>query len=207
MTTIYILELNNDKFYVGKTTNTNLRIQQHFSASGSAWTRKYKPVRIIDQFIEKDTFDEDKHTLQYMCKYGIDNVRGGSFCQVVLTKETQSIIEKMIHSRTDTCYECGETGHYINQCKARNNACQSPTSRPITRSATRSAILLVDHKWFCTYCGKEFTSARGAQCHENLYCRTKKQLLQTPVSYECDSSDECDSDSSNDSFKSCYDSE
>ena len=35
---IYILELTNNKYYIGKTTNPNFRLESHFDANGSAWT-------------------------------------------------------------------------------------------------------------------------------------------------------------------------
>ena len=38
MVFIYILELENNKYYVGKTTNPNFRLEQHFNNSGSHWT-------------------------------------------------------------------------------------------------------------------------------------------------------------------------
>jgi len=36
MVYIYILELENYKYYVGKTTNPNFRIDSHFNSNGSA---------------------------------------------------------------------------------------------------------------------------------------------------------------------------
>ena len=43
---IYILELENKKYYVGKTTNPDFRLEQHFNNSGSQWTKKYKPIKV-----------------------------------------------------------------------------------------------------------------------------------------------------------------
>ena len=39
------LQLENNKYYVGKTTNLDFRIEQHFNSSGSQWTKKYKPKK------------------------------------------------------------------------------------------------------------------------------------------------------------------
>jgi len=47
MVFIYILELENKKYYVGKTTNPDFRLQQHFNSSGSQWTKKYKPKKVL----------------------------------------------------------------------------------------------------------------------------------------------------------------
>jgi hypothetical protein len=87
--TIYILQLEHDKYYVGIAKNSEKRILQHFEYNGSAWTKLHKPVRILNQFVG-DEFDEEKYTLQAMDKYGVDNVRGGSYCQVKLTDYDKS---------------------------------------------------------------------------------------------------------------------
>mgnify|MGYP001954059819 CR=1 FL=1 len=39
---IYILQLEQSKYYVGKTTNPLIRIGDHFDARGSEWTVRYK---------------------------------------------------------------------------------------------------------------------------------------------------------------------
>lgn len=93
---IYTLELENNKYFVGKTTNPNFRFETHFDYKGNEWTTKYKPIKLIELIEGCDNFDEDKYTLKYMSKYGIDNVRGGSFCQTVLNEEYMNTIEKMI---------------------------------------------------------------------------------------------------------------
>lgn len=47
MVYIYVLLLENNKYYVGKTTNPEFRIEDHFCSYGSGWTSKYKPVAIV----------------------------------------------------------------------------------------------------------------------------------------------------------------
>ena len=37
MVNIYVLQLENNKYYVGKTNNPSLRLEQHFNNSGSAY--------------------------------------------------------------------------------------------------------------------------------------------------------------------------
>jgi len=41
MTSIYILKLQDDKYYVGKTNHLNFRLENHFTGTGSIWTTKY----------------------------------------------------------------------------------------------------------------------------------------------------------------------
>lgn len=89
---IYILKLQQNKYYIGKTNEPNFRIDTHFNANGSAWTKKYKPISVSVIIPNCDNYDEDKYTLLYMSKYGIDNVRGGSFVQLKLSEEMQRIL-------------------------------------------------------------------------------------------------------------------
>ena len=52
---IYILKLKNSKYYVGKTQNIEKRYEQHVNGTGSAWTKKYKPLSIIKRI--KSTYN------------------------------------------------------------------------------------------------------------------------------------------------------
>lgn len=46
-THIYILALENNCFYVGRSTNVKQRIKDHFSGKGSAWTKLHKPIGVV----------------------------------------------------------------------------------------------------------------------------------------------------------------
>ncbi len=113
--------MENNKYYIGKTNKPDIRIEQHCNDYGSAWTRKYKPIKVIEIIPNCDNFDEDKYTLKYMEQYGINNVRGGSFCEINLDKNNIETIKKMINSSNDNCYLCGIKGHFANKCYMNNN--------------------------------------------------------------------------------------
>ncbi len=144
MVFIYVLELENKKYYVGKTTNPKFRLEQHFNSSGSQWTKKYKPIKILELISNCDVYDEDKFTRIYMDKYGINNVRGGSYVQIKLDKITIENLEKMNRGTTDKCFLCGEKDHFAKDCSNHD----------------------IDI-WICEYCDKEFTDENKCQLHEN----------------------------------------
>lgn len=77
---IYVLKLQNNKYYVGKTDNLKRRLNQHIRGNGATWTKLYKPIDIIDLMEEEDNTEKDI-TLKYMQIYGCENVRGYCWCQ------------------------------------------------------------------------------------------------------------------------------
>ena len=116
MISIYVLQLQDNKYYIGKTTNPEFRLHAHFNSYGSAWTQKYPPLQVIQIYHNCNNYDEDKYTLQYMEKYGINNVRGGSFCQIKLTEENKQVIQKMLNNSNDRCFICGSEEHFAKDC-------------------------------------------------------------------------------------------
>jgi GIY-YIG catalytic domain-containing protein/zinc knuckle protein len=116
-TSIYVLKCENNKYYVGKTYDIDRRYNEHAGQNGSEWTKYHKPLKIIEQIDNCDDFDEDKYVLKYMSKYGIDNVRGGSFSTVNLDNVTKEYLQRMIRGSTDRCFKCGSTDHFVNDCE------------------------------------------------------------------------------------------
>lgn len=82
--TVYILELENGKYYVGSTTNRKRRIQQHIKRRGSKWTRMHKPIRVLREYRRIPSKFvlgmESRITAECMLEYGVNNVRGSMFC-------------------------------------------------------------------------------------------------------------------------------
>lgn len=117
-TNIYILKLEKGKYYVGKTHNIEKRFQQHLDGDGSLWTSKYKPLNVEDVIYNVSPFDEDKYVKQYMAKYGIDNVRGGSYVLEELDPSIKNVLQKEIWGALDLCTRCGRNNHFIKDCYA-----------------------------------------------------------------------------------------
>lgn len=101
--TIYVLELQNGKYYVGKKTSQNdNRFLEHFGLTKSlennkvTWTKKYNVIRIAHQFYNCNDFDEDVYTKMFMCIYGIDNVRGGSYSSPFICTYERDNLNKIL---------------------------------------------------------------------------------------------------------------
>lgn len=105
-----------NKYYIGKTNNPLYRINDHLNDKGSKWTNIYKPIQIIELIPNCDDYDEDKYVRIYMDKYGIDNVRGGSFSQITLTQDTITQLISMSRGTNDKCFKCGEKNHFFTDC-------------------------------------------------------------------------------------------
>jgi len=118
-TNVYILQLEHGKYYVGSSCDVNQRYKQHLEGKGSGWTRLFKPILTLKTISNCSVFDEDKYTKETMAKYGINNVRGGSYTNVVLTPFEMSFIQKEIWTAENKCCRCGSTTHWINECKER----------------------------------------------------------------------------------------
>lgn len=116
MVFIYILQLEDNKFYIGKTENPQFRLNNHFNFNGSAWTKKYKPLKVLKIIPDCNNFDEDRYTKEYMSKKGINNVRGGTYCKIKLDNDEIELLKKEINGANDCCYICGSNQHFATNC-------------------------------------------------------------------------------------------
>ena len=153
MVFIYILKLQQEKYYIGKTENPSFRLNSHFNSNGSAWTKKYLPIKLLKLIPNCDKYDEDKHTKIYMDKYGIDNVRGGSYVSIKLNKSVKEELERTSDANNDKCFICKKKGHFAQDCYEYSSE--------------------EEELWCCQYCDKQFDTEKGVIFHENVYCKRK----------------------------------
>ena len=118
MCLVYVLRLQQGKYYVGKTTDLEKRYREHKSGyRSSSWTKKYKPIEIHKIYENCDGFDEDKITVIYMMIHGISNVRGGPYVTINLPEDIVDHITLRIRMASNLCVKCGSKDHFCTNCK------------------------------------------------------------------------------------------
>lgn len=117
---VYVLLCQQDKYYVGISKDPEERLRQHSDledlAKGAAWTKVYPPVRMFHIEKASSRFDEDKVTKMCMATYGIDNVRGGAYCRLDLSKYERMLILHEIKNANRVCYNCDAKTHLAKDC-------------------------------------------------------------------------------------------
>lgn len=94
---VYVLGLEQGKYYVGISLSLNMRFGQHFNGDGSVWTKTYKPVKIIEIIYPATSLIEKQKTLEYMRKYGWENVRGYAWCKLEMKNPPNELKEEELN--------------------------------------------------------------------------------------------------------------
>jgi len=163
-TNIYILKLENNKYYVGKSNDLDTRAAAHINGSASSWTKKYKPISVEQIITNASPYDEDKYTIEYMDKYGIDNVRGGIYVSESLDTTQRNDINKRIWGANDCCTQCGRKGHFVKNCQS-------------TKDITGQYINKEEYiqVWQCDHCDNQYEDKNECAKHEKS-CKNKKSV-------------------------------
>jgi hypothetical protein len=116
---VYVLELKDNKYYVGESNNVPRRIWVHMNA-GSGWTKKYDVIRELTPLTKlQSSFSELLETLAMMDKYGIDNVRGSMFTNPYMLSLNDKVVAAQLFCELNNfCRKCGGNDHFITRCKS-----------------------------------------------------------------------------------------
>jgi predicted GIY-YIG superfamily endonuclease len=178
-TNIYILRCQNEKYYIGKSDNPISRYKEHLKGNGSSWTKLHKPIEVVKIISNVSDFDEDKYTKEFMAKYGIDNVRGGSYSNIELDALQIDIITREIWGAQNKCTRCGRKGHFVRDCFANTD-----TDGNDLEDSEDELV------WCCEKCNAEFESESQCEKHEKK-CTKKSSNSCYRCGYEGHYSSEC----------------
>lgn len=94
---IYVLQLIEDRYYIGRSQNVLHRIEQHFNGDGSVYTKKFKPLKVVEIVEETANDDERNKTIEYIEKYTWEKVRGYVWCRIDYKNQVK--IDNMVLER------------------------------------------------------------------------------------------------------------
>ena len=115
MRTAYVLELKSHKWYIGKAADVRARFAAHVAGTGAQWTKVFEPLRIATVIVG-GLHDEENAMLDYCCRYGVENVRGGSFTKLCPPPEELAAMTRRVRAHLDLCFNCGLPGHAAQHC-------------------------------------------------------------------------------------------
>lgn len=151
---LYTLELRAQCYYVGTTHNPKRRLKEHREGKGAEWTRLHvplgistrHPLKVLTCSEQEARLKEDAHVKKLMLQHGIDSVRGGSYCNLNLSREDVSALCKELFHANNGCLRCGRRNHWASDCYARIDVVGNTIGGAPARKRKRP--------FGCTRCGR-----------------------------------------------------
>jgi len=183
-TNVYVLKLEGGRYYVGKAQDPMRRYQEHLDGDGSAWTRRFPPVSLVETRMGVSPFEEDKATKEYMAIHGIDKVRGGSYVTEELSTTQWEECRTALRAAGDCCTRCGRKGHFVATCYASTHvegdaieeaeeAEEAEDSEEEAEdSEAEDSEAEEEEVWECDTCDREFESEAECVRHERKCSRS-----------------------------------
>jgi len=89
---IYVLELEDKYFFIHRATDKfPLQIMIEFEIYYD-FVKEHKPKQLLEKILETDLFQLDATVKRYMYERGYNYVRGGSYTDIILSKETEKYL-------------------------------------------------------------------------------------------------------------------
>jgi predicted GIY-YIG superfamily endonuclease len=172
---LYILELSQQKYYVGITGDITVRMGEHRTGRGSQWTSHYEFVDMIHarSYTGKNKAEmedlETETTITLMREHGISNVRGGKYTHINLSPQQIAEIKQrgqfidQIDNETDSETDNDKNESIVQQ----HNELPSNNSNQISNTRTKKRTLPMDatrkREYCCSRCGRPRHTK--ATCH------------------------------------------
>lgn len=118
MLCVYVLQCENNKYYIGKTTNHfRETYREHLNGTASDWTKLYKPIRLVDLVCPAELSDEQRLTTIFMNRFGVDNVRSDLYPEVQIEDRTMQFINNELLGSIRGCLICEKEDHLTYDCE------------------------------------------------------------------------------------------
>lgn len=114
---IYLLKLQNNKYFVGNTNCLKKSYDKYFIKKkyDIEWLKVNKPIKMEKMY---HIGNINKYTLKYMSKYSIQDVRGGKYSDLIIEKKELEQLKKKLNPITLKnnynihCIDCGNYKSY-----------------------------------------------------------------------------------------------
>ena len=123
---VYVLKLDNGKYYVGKSeSSVKSRVNDHISRgsrsavfvkANTTATSQIKYLRPKTYIPEDLARWEEEETIHAMLTFGFRNVRGYVWAKREHDLDDYKMIRMWLQGRMETCYKCGRKGHLACAC-------------------------------------------------------------------------------------------
>lgn len=134
---IYVLLLEEQRYYIGRTGNILKRLEQHFTNKGAIYTKKFKPIKVLEIKNENTNNDERIKTIEYMNLYGWEKVRGSYWCSINISKP--------LFLKKNELSFINNTNNKINNCYNMNNIFDN-ISKPWTNEDSQKLVELYNNE-------------------------------------------------------------
>jgi hypothetical protein len=110
--------LEHDKYFIIRLNDLNeLTYFINVTSKKINWLVNHPYKRIVGIKKRCSWFDTDMYVIAAMSKFGIENVRGGSFVFSYIIPHHRGLLKKFIETAYDHCYICHKKGHFSHECR------------------------------------------------------------------------------------------
>lgn len=145
---IVVLQLVNNCFFIGKTDDILFNINK-YNRNSNVFTKKYKPIKLYEFKQNCNIYELDNTVKIYMNKYGINNVRGGSYSELELSQSQINILQKELLMINNYHQDSNLTNNYYNEDMNNNIVF-------INDLLSKKPVIINNYVWYwnCSICNK-----------------------------------------------------